>query len=52
MDIDERLKGVQAEIDAAAAKKDIDEMRRLVERAGLTWIDPELPEKYKYDIRR
>jgi hypothetical protein len=49
MNIFEQLKDVQAEYDTAAAKGDIEECKRIVERAGLTWLEPALPEKYKTD---
>jgi len=50
-DIDPRLKHIQKELDAAAGNRDHKEFRRLIESAGLTWLDPELPEKYKSDSR-
>lgn len=39
-DIHPALKPFQAEFDAAAARGDEAAMRAIVERAGLTWIDP------------
>ena len=51
MDINEKLKDRQAEYDAAAERGDVEECRRIVEQAGLTWLNPELPEKYRSVVR-
>jgi hypothetical protein len=51
MEIAKELEPWKAEFEAAAACGDIEKCREIVERAGLTWLDPELPEKYKCDAR-
>ena len=48
------LKPFEAELTAAAKRGDMVEFRRIVEAAGVTWVEYEIPEKYRYqgDIQK
>lgn len=46
-DIDPALKHLQPAIDEAARDGDTEKLRTLIESAGLEWLDPPLPEKYR-----
>ena len=51
-EIREELKPYEDELTAAAKRGDMVEFRRIVEAAGVTWVEYKLPEKYKSDIDR
>ena len=53
-EIREELKHCEAELTTAAKRGDMVGFRRIVEAAGVTWVEYELPEKYRYqgDIQK
>jgi hypothetical protein len=51
-DIAAELKHCQDEVDEAAKAGDIERLKRIIEREGLEWIEPPLPEKYRFDEDR
>ncbi len=49
-EIREELKPYEAELTAAAKRGDMIEFRRIVEAAGVIWLEYKLPEKYKSGV--
>jgi hypothetical protein len=53
-EIREELKSYEDQLTAAAKRGDMVEFRRIVEAAGVTWAEYEIPEKDRYqgDIQK
>jgi hypothetical protein len=49
VDMRPELQPFRKEVEAAIAAHDMVALRAIVEAAGLAWLDPELPEKYRND---
>ena len=43
------LKPYESEVMAAIRNSDMEELRRIVEKAGLTWVDAQPCEKYMFE---
>lgn len=51
-DIAPELRPYRAEVEEAVITGNSEKLKAIVEKAGLEWRDPELPEKYKSDTYR
>lgn len=46
-DIVPELRPYRTEVEKALRTGNLEELKAIVEKAGLEWLNPELPEKYK-----